>query len=221
MVGLAHVDLQNMIDGRAPLGVGLGRWEEVAADIFSAFREAGLDDGQLQLKIGGSSVGCFSSKLTTLKKKHFPPDEENLVQRIESHLNGMDKRQVNERIGHSIEMWRKFGLCERPRSPWWGALHRLGIEDQPDVDIQVYHPEIDRAILGDHGARQEALESQRKDRWNLWPQNIVEMRFPELHRLQQRLDTLPELVHLEYLALEEGRYRMAERTDWMPVNRPT
>ena len=228
MVGLGEHDLQNMVTGIAPLGIGRDHWASLSHAMYSAFHESGLDDEHLQLKIGGSSVGGFSSLQTTLKKKFFPPDEQNLIDRVRQyrgrnvpHGSGLDA--IQHEVGgieRAVNLFRSFKASERPRSPWWGSLHALGIEPAPDVDVQVFHPEIDRAILGDSN-REVALAAQAADRWKLWPEDAVFVRFPQLCRLQERLNEGPHSVHMEFLALDVGRQRMAERTDWMPIRRPT
>ena len=99
-------------------------------------------------------------------------------------------------------------------------MHELGLEEAPDVDLQVYSPKIDRAMLEHPELARLAHRSQDRDMWKRWPSAGVQINFRHLDRVRGILRKNNVHVDLEFLKGTEGHKRITERKDWWTLKRP-
>ena len=225
-VELERHDLQNMVDRLAPLGLSPEQWIRVSNQLFDALDKAGLDDSDLIVKVGGSSTHGFSSQETyrTKRGKRMPTTAEQLHDGVANRasmgsLN--NPADIKLAIRRAERVWTEATrtLPRQPKSPWWGILHQLGLEDRPDVDIQIHSPKVDQRMHQGEEVAELARHSRRSDRLDRWPTLAVEHEFEPLDRLRRQLARNYLPVDLEFLADREGRDRIIARQDWWTVTR--
>jgi hypothetical protein len=221
VAGLRTDQLADMVQRRAPLGVSPETWDVVVdvmtggdspLDALYGPRDGiDLSDGPLSVAVGGSSIACFSSRNTTLTKKSFPQSETEFLHRAGGSVS-------KESVATYRHLQRTHAAL--PLAPWYGIMHRLGLEKRPDVDVQVHSDVIDRVMLdraanGRPGIRDRMI-ADRLNRWNL---NDIFDAFPGFGDLNDLLVGADVPIEFEFLG-PKGPQQLAKRPDWWHIDVP-
>lgn len=116
-LGISPEQVEAWADREAPLGMTRDEFNEFSNSLYDALRRDGVDAGDLDLRLQGSSARFFSGEHKSL------PLESHLVENPDAHSR--------------MTTW--FGDdANRPLRRPFDSMHRLGLEEEPsDYDIQI------------------------------------------------------------------------------------
>ena len=221
-VGTNAVSLQQMVNKDAPLGLTPEIWQQVQRDLFTGLEKAGLLTARTLVKVGGSSVGGFSSAGTALDKplKGVAQTNVELIEKIHRVFTDRDPEvtygalEVATKRAIRITQEAFAGLPIWPESPPWGLQYKLRVEPGlPDVDLQIYAPDLIEEVMAHakYGPMIHELEDKRLK--TLDNDTVIELH-PEF---EWAIDELRKVrVEVEFITMREQMHRK----DWWPVTKP-
>jgi hypothetical protein len=189
----AKISPQDITEWRArtsPFILSDSQWNEFVNDLYSALKRDGFDQ-PVDIRLNGSTARLFSNPT-----KDVPKTARDAITWYESEQNieltQDDARDIITRYDQWLGPESKRQTTDIPRYRFVDLMHRLGLGDRSDIDLQISSDTIARRVI--EVAAQDGIspENTKRQPYGFYDKQLVAKALPNTTSIMQKWSDNPD-----------------------------